>query len=98
MKKLTIAFLFCAFASRAQVKTETVKADSVFFTPKPDQLKVLQQLGDEIAKLKNPEFIKARIDELEKQQMQLIYFGLGEPVDPNTLKFDGKKFKAVKVK
>lgn len=82
--KLTLALLFVAFAASAQVKSE-VKADSVFFTPKPDQLKTLQQ-------------IDAQIEQLRKQQMELILLLIGEPVDPKTLQFDGKKFKAAKVK
>lgn len=83
--KLTLALLFVAFASGAQVKTETVKTDSVFFTPKPDQLKTLQQFD-------------AQIEQLRKQQMELILLLIGEPVDPKTLQFDGKKFKAAKIK
>ena len=62
-----------------------VKSDTVVFVPKESQLKLLQQ-------------IDAQIEQLRKQQMDLILFGLGEPVDPKTLVFDGKKFKAVKVK
>ena len=56
--KLTLALLFVAFAAGAQVKTETVKTDSVFFTPKPSQLKTLQQFD-------------AQIEQLRKQQMEL---------------------------
>ena len=78
--KLTIALLFVAFAAGAQVKSDTVT-----FTPKPDQLKTLQQFD-------------AQIEQLRKQQMELILLLIGEPVDPKTLQFDGKKFKAAKVK
>ena len=78
--KLTIALLFVAFAAGAQVKSDTVT-----FTPKPDQLKTLQQFD-------------AQIEQLRKQQMELILLLIGEPVDPKTLQFDGKKFKAVKIK
>jgi len=78
--KLTLALLFVAFAAGAQVKSDTVT-----FTPKPDQLKTLQQFD-------------AQIEQLRKQQMELILLLIGEPVDPKTLVFDGKKFKAVKVK
>ncbi len=78
--KLTLALLFVAFAAGAQVKSDTVT-----FTPKPDQLKTLQQFD-------------AQIEQLRKQQMELILLLIGEPVDPKTLVFDGKKFKAMKVK
>jgi len=78
--KLTLALLFVAFAAGAQVKSDTVT-----FTPKPDQLKTLQQFD-------------AQIEQLRKQQMELILLLIGEPVDPKTLQFDGKKFKAAKVK
>jgi len=61
-----------------------VKSDTVTFVPKPDQLKTLQQ-------------IDAQIEQLRKQQMELILLLIGEPIDPKTLVFDGKKFKAVKV-
>ena len=78
--KLTLALLFVAFAAGAQVKSDTVT-----FTPKPDQLKTLQQFD-------------AQIEQLRKQQMELILLLIGEPIDPKTLVFDGKKFKAAKVK
>jgi hypothetical protein len=78
--KLTLALLFVAFAAGAQVKSDTVT-----FTPKPDQLKTLQQFD-------------AQIEQLRKQQMELILLLIGEPIDPKTLVFDGKKFKAMKVK
>jgi len=78
--KLTLALLFVAFAAGAQVKSDTVT-----FTPKPDQLKTLQQFD-------------TQIEQLRKQQMELILLLIGEPIDPKTLVFDGKKFKAVKVK
>jgi len=39
-----------------------------------------------------------RKEQLRKQQMELILLLIGEPVDPKTLVFDGKKFKAAKVK
>ena len=98
--KLTLALLFVAFAAGAQVKTVipdhksidnhilgggSTPSDSVFFAPKPDQLKALQQFD-------------AQIEQLRKQQMELILLLIGEPVDPKTLQFDGKKFKAVKQK
>lgn len=85
--KLTIALLFVAFAASAQLrqKADTIKVDSVYFTPKPGQLKTLQQFD-------------AQIEQLRKQQMELILLLIGEPVDPKTLQFDGKKFKAAKVK
>lgn len=85
--KLTLALLFVAFAASAQFrqKADTIKVDSVYFTPKPDQLKTLQQFD-------------AQIEQLRKQQMELILLLIGEPVDPKTLQFDGKKFKAAKVK
>ena len=38
------------------------------------------------------------IEQLRKQQMELILLLIGEPIDPKTLVFDGKKFKAAKVK
>lgn len=78
--KLTLALLFVAFAAGAQVKSDTV-----VFVPKESQLKLLQQIDDQI-------------EQLRKQQMDLILFGLGEAVDPKTIQFDGKKFKALKVK
>ena len=78
--KLTLALLFVAFAAGAQVKSDTVT-----FTPKPDQLKTLQQFD-------------AQIEQLRKQQMELILLLIGEPIDPKTLVFDGKKFKAAKIK
>ena len=98
--KLTLALLFVAVAASAQVKTVIpdhksidnhilgggkTPSDSVYFTPKPDQLKTLQQFD-------------AQIEQLRKQQMELILLLIGEPVDPKTLQFDGKKFKAAKVK
>ena len=100
--KLTLALLFVAFAAGAQsqvgipakestivglenIKPTVTKSDSVYFTPKPDQLKTLQQFD-------------AQIEQLRKQQMELILLLIGEPVDPKTLQFDGKKFKAVKQK
>lgn len=99
MKKI-LALLFVAFAAGAQVKTVipdhksidnhilgggSAQSDSVFFIPKPDQLKTLQQFD-------------TQIEQLRKQQMELILLLIGEPIDPKTLQFDGKKFKAAKVK
>ena len=101
--KLTIALLFVAFAASAQSQVgipsgtnpvlpkdavrhvASPKVDSVYFTPKPDQLKTLQQFD-------------VQIEQLRKQQMELILLLIGEPIDPKTLVFDGKKFKAMKVK
>jgi len=94
--KLTIALLFVAFAASAQSGQAIVSgngkppawtspSDTVHFTPKPDQLKTLQQFD-------------VQIEQLRKQQMELILLLIGEPVDPKTLVFDGKKFKAMKVK
>ena len=100
--KLTLALLFVAFAAGAQsqvgipskestieglgnIKPTVIKSDSVYFTPKPDQLKTLQQFD-------------VQIEQLRKQQMELILLLIGEPVDPKTLVFDGKKFKAAKIK
>jgi hypothetical protein len=101
--KLTLALLFVAFAASAQSQVgipsgtnpvlpkdavrhvASPKVDSVYFTPKPDQLKTLQQFD-------------TQIEQLRKQQMELILLLIGEPVDPKTLQFDGKKFKAVKQK
>lgn len=102
--KLTLALLFVAFAAGAQSQVGipakdkslvvgkgqvlgggSTPSDSVFFAPKPDQLKTLQQFD-------------AQIEQLRKQQMELILLLIGEPVDPKTLQFDGKKFKAVKQK
>lgn len=56
-----------------------VKSDTVTFVPKPDQLKTLQQFD-------------AQIEQLRKQQMELILLLIGEPIDPKTLVFDGKKY------
>ena len=76
----TLVFILVAFVASAQVKQDTV-----YFEPKPDQLKLIQQLDQQI-------------EALRKQQFDLILFGLGEAVEPKTLTFDGKKFKAVKKK
>ena len=79
--KLTIALLFVAFAAGLKVSWDTIKetivglnikpivtkSDSVYFTPS-DQLKTLQQFD-------------AQIEQLRKQQMELILLLIIEPVD-----------------
>jgi hypothetical protein len=70
--------------AKKQVSVDTVKQDSlVVYTPTDFQLQVIQDY-------------QKQIDELTKKEMEFILFGFGVAVDPKTLTFDGKIFKAKK--
>ena len=65
-------------------KQDSVKIDSlVTYTPTEFQLQVIQEY-------------QKQIDELTKKEMEFILFGFGVAIDPKTLQFDGKQFKAKK--
>lgn len=66
------------------VKKDSVKSDSlVVYTPTEFQLQVITEY-------------QKQIDELTKKEMEFILFGFGVAIDPKTLVFDGKQFKAKK--
>lgn len=73
-----------ATSNQQPVKQDTVKQDSlVVYTPTEFQLQVIREY-------------QKQIDELTKKEMDLILFGFGVAIDPKTLQFDGKTFKAKK--
>lgn len=66
------------------IKQDSVKQDSlVTYTPTEFQMQVIQEY-------------QKQIDELTKKEMEFILFGFGVAINPKTLQFDGKQFKAKK--
>jgi hypothetical protein len=73
-----------ATSNKKQVTSDTVKVDSlVTYTPTDFQMQVIQEY-------------QKQIDELTKKEMEFILFGFGVAINPKTLVFDGKQFKAKK--
>lgn len=96
MKTILLILLtsVCALAQKAEPKTAIghIESDSILtYTPTEFQIKVLHDMETNLQK---------QIEELKKQvygkQTEYILIMIGEPVDPKTLKFDGKKFTAKK--
>ncbi len=100
MKSLLFLILFLPFVAFSQKKStvnrpqltvdsrpstvDSVKVDSlVTYTPTAFQLQVITEY-------------QKQIDELTKKEMEFILFGFGVAIDPKTLVFDGKQFKAKK--
>lgn len=81
--------LFClsqkpATRNQKPVTSDTLKTDSLaVYIPTEFQLQVIQEY-------------QKQIDELTKKEMEFILFGFGVAIDPKTLQFDGKQFKAKK--
>lgn len=73
-----------AKADKPVASSQQPVADSVaVYTPTEFQLQVINEY-------------QKQIDELTKKEMEFILFGFGVAIDPKTLQFDGKQFKAKK--